>query len=92
VKARSKETIWRWVTTTNEVQYFTGDQTGTLDYPLFVKDGVPMLGINSVDNISFILFIGPDVSLPGLVNAYNGLEGGWPYETGVVVVDCKPRA
>lgn len=86
------ELIRRWITTTNEVQDFTGNQTGTLDYLLFVRDGMPMLGINSVDNVGAVLFIGPDVSQPGFINAYNGPEGGWPYETGVVVVDCKPRA
>ncbi len=62
-----------------------------LDYPLFVKDGVPMLGINSVDNVSFFLFIGPDAALPAMIKAYTGPEGGWSYETGVVVVDCEPR-
>jgi len=50
-----------------------------------------MLGINSVDNVSFILFIGPDAALPAMINAYNGPEGGWPYETGIVVVDCESR-
>lgn len=87
LRAGSKETIWRWVTTTDEVIYNSSE----LDYPLFVKDGVPMLGINSVDDVSFILFIGPDVALPAMIDAYNGPEGGWPYETGVVVVDCEPR-
>lgn len=30
--------------------------------------------------------------LAGPKRGFNGPEGGWPYETGIMVVDCKPRA
>jgi hypothetical protein len=29
--------------------------------------------------------------LAGPKRGFNGPEGGWPYETGIMVVDCKPR-
>jgi hypothetical protein len=30
--------------------------------------------------------------LAGPKRGFNGPEGGWPYETGIMVVDCNPRA
>jgi hypothetical protein len=87
LRAGSKETIWRWVTTTDETIYSSNE----LDYPLFVKDGVPMLGINSVDDMSFVLFIGPDAAIPAMINAYDKFEGGWAYEIGTAAMNCEPR-
>ncbi len=58
---------------------------GHLNFPLFVKDGVPMVGINSVSDVVRILFRAPG-GYCSLVNIWQKTDGGWEYETGVAVV------
>ena len=67
-------------------------EKGGLAYPVFVKDGQPMLGINSLNDVIYILFkCKVDPRIPNLIQAYEGSEGGgWVYETGTVVITCEP--
>ncbi len=57
--------------------------TGKLDFPLFVKDGVPMVGIDSVSDVAGMLFSVAGGSVPGLIRARGGAS--WNYETGTAV-------
>ena len=73
-KAGSKESPAKW---------HTGEVTvGHLEFPLFVKDGMPMMGINSVDDFQCVLYRVPG-SYCSLVNLWPKTDGGWDYETGV---------
>ncbi|MEW6772346.1 MAG: hypothetical protein AB1330_13380, partial [Bacillota bacterium] len=82
-----KESMCRVVGNSPEVA------SGSLDFPLFVKDGVPMVGINSVSDVSGMLFSVAGGSVPGLVNAYDNIYfKGWSYEDGTAEAGCKPRA
>jgi hypothetical protein len=66
--------------------------SGSLAFPLFVKDGVPMVGINSVSDVAQMLFSVAGGSVPGLVNAYDDIYfGGWSYEDGTAGAACEPR-
>jgi len=67
--------------------------SGSLDFPLFVKGGVPMVGINSVSDVASMLFSVAGGSVPGLINAYDDIYfGGWSYENGTAGASCQPRA
>lgn len=73
-KAGTKETPAKW---------HNGEVTiGHLNSPLFVKDGVPMVGISSVDDFQVVLYRTPG-SYCSLVNIWPKTDGGWDYETGV---------
>lgn len=75
-KAGSKESPAKW---------HTGEVTvGHLEFPLFVKDGVPMMGINSVCDF-LVLFRAPG-DYCAILNIWQGNEGGWDYETGIAVI------
>lgn len=91
LQAGSREQIRKWIEGPGAIQDITNG-TGALNYPLFVKDGVPMIGINSNDNIGFILFIGGDAAVPAMIRAYSSTDGGWLYETGIAATACKTRA
>ncbi|WP_165847775.1 copper amine oxidase N-terminal domain-containing protein [Ammonifex thiophilus] len=62
--------------------------TGHLYFPLSVKDGVPMLGVNSVNDFSALLFA--PMGAPGLINATGG--GSFDYETGTAFILVKGPA
>lgn len=82
----AKESVCRVVGNNPEVA------PGSLDFPLFVKDGVPMVGTNSVSNVAQMLFNGAGGSVPGLVNAYDDIYfKGWDYESGVAEAGCELR-
>ncbi|WP_051276040.1 copper amine oxidase N-terminal domain-containing protein [Desulfovirgula thermocuniculi] len=60
------------------------------DFPLFVKDGVPMVGINSVSDVSQLLFAVGAGYQPGLVKGVDDIyHGGWDYETGKAEAGIK---
>ncbi|MEW6447444.1 MAG: copper amine oxidase N-terminal domain-containing protein [Bacillota bacterium] len=83
----TKESVCRVVGNNPEVA------SGSLDFPLFVKDGVLMVGINSVSDVSGMLFSVAGGSVPGLINAYDDIYfGGWEYESGTAGASCEPRA
>jgi hypothetical protein len=83
----TKESVCRVVGNNPEVA------SGSLNFPLFVKDGVPMVGINSVSDIAGMLFSVAGGSVPNLINAYDDIYfGGWEYENGTAGASCEPRA
>jgi hypothetical protein len=64
-------------------KWHNGEVTiGHLEFPLFVKDGVPMVGINSVDDFVVILCRKPG-GYCAIVNIWQGGNGGWDYKTGI---------
>jgi hypothetical protein len=91
LQASSKGITKKWVTTTSEVQVLEAEEGG-LAYPLFVNNGQPMLGINSLNDVIYVLFkCKVDSRVPNLIRGYEGSEGGgWDYETGTVVITCEP--
>lgn len=56
---------------------------GQCEFPLFVKDGVPMVGINSTSDIYGMLFMTSGGNTPNLINAMGGAS--WNYETGTAM-------
>jgi hypothetical protein len=83
----TKESVCRVVGNSPEVA------SGSLDFSLFVRNGVPMVGINSVSDVAGMLFSVAGGSVPGLVNAYDNIYfKGWSYEDGMAGASCKPRA
>lgn len=75
-KAGSKESPAKWHDGTVTI--------GHLNFPLFVKDGVPMVGTNSVSDVVRILFRAPG-GYCSIVNIWQKTDGGWEHETGVAV-------
>jgi hypothetical protein len=64
-------------------KWHNGEVTiGKLNFPLFVKDGVPMVGINSVNDFVRILYRAPG-GYCSIVNIWQGVNGGWDYKTGI---------
>ncbi|HHW40956.1 MAG TPA: hypothetical protein GXX19_07395 [Syntrophomonadaceae bacterium] len=72
--AGSREVVCKVVGNKPEVS------TGHTSFPLYVRDGVPMLGVDNVDDFDGILFAGPGA--PNLINAGSG--GGFDYANGKV--------
>lgn len=59
--------------------------SGKSEFPLIVKNGVVMVGTNSVSDITSMLFPINGGHTPGLVNVK--VRAGWDYETGTVIAD-----
>lgn len=81
--AGSREIIARYGNSRNGK---TGDPvvvSGKLNYPLYVRNGVPMMGIETVSDFQNILFKPP--GSVGLVDS--GAYGGFNYETGIMEMD-----
>lgn len=70
----SREVIGKVVGTTPEVG------TGNLNFPLYVRNGAPMLGVDSVNDFDVMLFASPGA--PSLINAAIQSGGGFDFVNG----------